>query len=504
MVNNERIKKYLDAGTVLGQVTRARAEEIVRELVSAGDIQRDQAQEWVDNLVERGHKTSEQILDLVRHEVAEQLRKIDGSSLEKLANQVADLLKRSADAGRTRERRHGGPGRQGRQGGPRRSGEHGDGGQEGGDQDHERDHDGGQEGGDQDGEDSQGCDDDRNQDSQEGCDQHGQGGQGGEEVPGDEESAGCPQDRRQEGSRCQQDRRQESPRRQEGKQLSSGSRRRLDTELVRRRLVANRHEAQKAIAAGSVLVAGTQADKAARLVAPDEPIVVQGKPSPFVSRGGQKLAAALTRFGVSPEGRRALDAGASTGGFTDCLLQHGAAQVYAVDVGHGQLDQRLRNDSRVTVLERVNIRTLTPDILLERDPAFEPVSLLTADVSFISLVTVAPALCGPLGRPDAELVLLVKPQFEAGRVIVARGKGVVRDPAVWRTALERVTSALDDAGTGIMGAMVSPLTGPAGNVEFLLHARKAAHGPDVLRGDAVGRLLSDVVDEAASGPQDPS
>jgi 23S rRNA (cytidine1920-2'-O)/16S rRNA (cytidine1409-2'-O)-methyltransferase len=169
--------------------------------------------------------------------------------------------------------------------------------------------------------------------------------------------------------------------------------------------------------------------------------------------------------------------------------------VDAVDVGHGQLDQRLRNDPRVTVLERVNVRTLTPEVLRERDACFEPCSLLTADLSFISLVTVVPALCGPLGRPDAELILLVKPQFEAGRTVVARGKGVVRDPEVWRATLERVTSALHDAGTGIMGAMVSPLTGPAGNVEFLVHARKGVDRDAALD---VGRLLSDAVLEAVS------
>jgi 23S rRNA (cytidine1920-2'-O)/16S rRNA (cytidine1409-2'-O)-methyltransferase len=249
-----------------------------------------------------------------------------------------------------------------------------------------------------------------------------------------------------------------------------------------------------------VLVAGTQADKPARLVAPDEPVVVRGPPAPFVSRGGQKLDAALTRFSVAVEGRRALDAGASTGGFTDCLLQRGAVHVHAVDVGHGQLDQRLRHDARVTVLERVNVRTLTPEVMAEWDPAFEPVSLITADLSFISLVTVVPALCGPLGRAGAALVLLVKPQFEAGRVIVARGKGVVRDPAVWLSALEGVTSALQEAGTGIMGAMVSPLTGPAGNVEFLIHGQKGA-APDqagAAQSADVGRLLTEVVDEAAS------
>jgi 23S rRNA (cytidine1920-2'-O)/16S rRNA (cytidine1409-2'-O)-methyltransferase len=210
-----------------------------------------------------------------------------------------------------------------------------------------------------------------------------------------------------------------------------------------------------------------------------------------------------------------LDAGASTGGFTDCLLQRGAAHVYAVDVGHGQLDQRLRNDARVSVLERVNVRTLTPEVMRERAASFEPCSLVTADLSFISLVTVAPALCGPLSRPDAELILLVKPQFEAGRVVVARGKGVVRDPEVWHTALEGVTSALLNAGTGIMGAMVSPLTGPAGNVEFLVHARKggaADHGAavdsvlDASFDDAkldVGRLLTDAVTEAASRRETP-
>jgi 23S rRNA (cytidine1920-2'-O)/16S rRNA (cytidine1409-2'-O)-methyltransferase len=244
-----------------------------------------------------------------------------------------------------------------------------------------------------------------------------------------------------------------------------------------------------------VLVAGTQADKPARQVAPDEPIVLQGPPQPFVSRGGQKLDAALTRFAVAPLGRRILDAGASTGGFTDCLLQRGASHVYAVDVGHGQLDQRLRHDQRVTVLERVNVRTLTTEILAAADPDFEPCSLVTADLSFISLLTVVPVLCGPIGHPGADLVLLVKPQFEAGRTVVARGRGVVRDPQVWLSTLERVTSALVDAGTGIMGVMVSPLTGPAGNVEFLVHARKGAAADQV---DEVGRLLSETVGEAAS------
>jgi 23S rRNA (cytidine1920-2'-O)/16S rRNA (cytidine1409-2'-O)-methyltransferase len=217
-------------------------------------------------------------------------------------------------------------------------------------------------------------------------------------------------------------------------------------------------------------------------VAPDEAVLLLGPPAPFVSRGGLKLEAALEGFAVPVTGRRVIDAGASTGGFTDCLLQRGAAHVYAVDVGHGQLDQRLRADARVTVLERVNVRTMTPELLREHDPLFEACTLITADLSFISLTTVISNLCGPVGTDDADLVLLVKPQFEAGRAVVARGKGVVRDPEVWIATLTKVLSALQDAGPGIMGVMVSPLTGPAGNIEYLVHARKGemAMGPEAL------------------------
>jgi 23S rRNA (cytidine1920-2'-O)/16S rRNA (cytidine1409-2'-O)-methyltransferase len=240
--------------------------------------------------------------------------------------------------------------------------------------------------------------------------------------------------------------------------------------------VDSRREAQAAVAAGSVLVSGAPAGKAARLVAPDEPVVMLGPPSPFVGRGGLKLAAALHRFPIVVAERRALDAGASTGGFTDCLLQDGAVHVYAVDVGHGQLDPALRGDPRVTVLERTNVRTLTMDDLRAADPAYEPCPLVVADLSFISLRSVVPALTGPVSTPDADLILLVKPQFEAGRAAVSRGKGVIRDPGVWLGALQGVASALDDAGTGIMGAMASPLTGSAGNVEFLVHARKGTPG----------------------------
>jgi 23S rRNA (cytidine1920-2'-O)/16S rRNA (cytidine1409-2'-O)-methyltransferase len=262
---------------------------------------------------------------------------------------------------------------------------------------------------------------------------------------------------------------------------------------VRRGLVDSRQEAQAAVAAGTVLVSGTRAEKSARLVAPDEPVVLLGPPSPYVGRGGLKLAAALDRFPVTVRGRCALDAGASTGGFTDCLLQHGAAHVYAVDVGHGQLHPALRAHADVTVLERTNVRTLTVAELAAVEPAYEPCPLVVADLSFISLRSVVPALTGPVATADADLVLLVKPQFEAGRAAVSRGKGVIRDPALWFSALEGVASALVDAKTGIMGAMVSPLTGSAGNVEFLLHARKGTAGDEA--GEATA-LLTAAVSEA--------
>ncbi len=265
---------------------------------------------------------------------------------------------------------------------------------------------------------------------------------------------------------------------------------------MRRGLAASRQEAQVAIAAGNVLVAGAPADKAARLVGPDEPLVLLGPPAPYVSRGGLKLEAALARFDVVTGGRRALDAGASTGGFTHCLLQRGVERVYAVDVGHGQLDAGLRADDRVVVLERVNVRTLTVAQLETADPEFVPCPLVVADLSFISLRSVLPALCGPVAAPGADLVLLVKPQFEVGRAAVSKGKGVVRDPVLWLGALEGVTSALTAAGTGIVGAMASPLTGAAGNVEFLVHARKDVDETDVMDETDVTDVLAGALAEA--------
>jgi 23S rRNA (cytidine1920-2'-O)/16S rRNA (cytidine1409-2'-O)-methyltransferase len=269
---------------------------------------------------------------------------------------------------------------------------------------------------------------------------------------------------------------------------------------VRRGLAQNRQEAQEAVGAGRVLVAGSVADKASRLVGAGEALVLRGPRPKFVSRGGLKLEAALTRFDLDVAGLTTLDAGASTGGFTDCLLRRGAARVTAVDVGYGQLDQRLRQDPRVLVLERTNIRHLTPEALTSypRPGPWSPVDLLTADLSFISLTLVAPVLAGPLLHPGGTLVLLVKPQFEAGRAEAARGKGVVRDPGIWRRTLGEVASALDGAGAAIMGAMASPVAGPAGNIEFLLWARAGA----APTGAALDQALDDAVAEALAMNRD--
>jgi 23S rRNA (cytidine1920-2'-O)/16S rRNA (cytidine1409-2'-O)-methyltransferase len=241
---------------------------------------------------------------------------------------------------------------------------------------------------------------------------------------------------------------------------------------VRRGLVDSRQRAQAVITAGRVTVGGAPAAKASRLVAPHEAVVVHGPPARFVGRGGEKLDAALEHFAVDVTGLRALDAGASTGGFTDCLLQRGAAQVVAVDVGHGQLHERLRDDPRVRNLERTNVRNLT------RADLDGSVEVVVVDLSFISLATVTPVLVD-VAAPDAAVVALVKPQFEAGRQEASRGRGVITDPAIWRRVLGEVIAAFEDAGAIIMGCMVSPLEGAEGNVEFLLHARAPGGTRDV-------------------------
>ena len=234
-----------------------------------------------------------------------------------------------------------------------------------------------------------------------------------------------------------------------------------------------------------MLAGGVVADKASRLVSPGEPLTIVGPPPAYVSRGGEKLAAALNAFRIDVVGSRALDAGASTGGFTDCLLQRGAASVVAVDVGRGQLHERLRADDRVVVRERTDIRDLNDD---------DRFDVVVADLSFISLRSVAGALT-KLAAPGGDLVVLVKPQFEAGRQAASRGKGVIRDPDLWRQALTDAIGALEAAGAAMMGVMASPLRGADGNAEFLVHLKPA---PGAAPSSGRDERVDEAVAEAAA------
>jgi 23S rRNA (cytidine1920-2'-O)/16S rRNA (cytidine1409-2'-O)-methyltransferase len=252
-------------------------------------------------------------------------------------------------------------------------------------------------------------------------------------------------------------------------------RRRLDAELVRRGLARSREQAVALVESGRVKVNGTVAAKAATQVDAAAPVVVAADTDDpgYASRGGHKLAGAIAAFapdGLRIEGRRALDAGASTGGFTDVLLRAGAREVVAVDVGYGQLDWRLRSDERVIVHDRTNVRELSLDVV------GEPVGLVVADLSFISLKLVLPAL-QHCAAPDADLVLMVKPQFEVGRERLGEG-GVVRDPVLRADAVEDVAAAAAVLGLGVCGVTASPLPGPAGNVEFFLWLRAGAPPAD--------------------------
>jgi 23S rRNA (cytidine1920-2'-O)/16S rRNA (cytidine1409-2'-O)-methyltransferase len=244
------------------------------------------------------------------------------------------------------------------------------------------------------------------------------------------------------------------------------ARRRLDAELVRRGLCASRTEAHRLIDEGRVTVGGAPAPKASRMVAAGDAVEGIGPPRRFVGRGGQKLDAALAEFGVDVSGRRVLDAGASTGGFTDCVLQRGAASVVAVDVGYGQLHERLRADPRVDNRERSNVRELDVESI------GGPVDVVVGDLSFISLTKVADVLLSAV-VDGGDLVLLVKPQFEAGRAEVSKGRGVITDPEVWRRAVDDVVAAFGERGAAKMGEMVSPIHGAEGNTEFLVWLRKA-------------------------------
>jgi 23S rRNA (cytidine1920-2'-O)/16S rRNA (cytidine1409-2'-O)-methyltransferase len=280
---------------------------------------------------------------------------------------------------------------------------------------------------------------------------------------------------------------------------------RLDAELVRRKLFASREQAAAAIAEGRVSVAGQPARKAATAVTADVSIVVRDPDRvEWASRGAHKLLGALEIFtdgsrydpALAVAGRRCLDAGASTGGFTDVLLHAGVASVVAVDVGYGQIIWRLRNDPRVTVVDRTNVRSLTPEQI------GGPVQIVVADLSFISLLVVLPALVGCVeaapGRP-ADFILLVKPQFEVGRERVGRG-GVVRDPQLRADALRQVAGAACELGLRVRGIAPSPLPGPAGNVEYLLWLALVADPADPLPALAGDALEAEIVGQVSRSP----
>ena len=270
-------------------------------------------------------------------------------------------------------------------------------------------------------------------------------------------------------------------------------RQRLDAELVRRGLARSREHAAGLIGEGRVTVAGVRATKSATGVGTDAAIVVREDPSrpDYASRGGHKLAGALDRFepeGLQVAGRRCLDAGASTGGFTDVLLRRGAREVVAVDVGYGQLAWQLRNDDRVRVHDRTHVRDLTPELV------GGPVDLVVGDLSFISLTLVLEPLLG-VTAPDGDLALMVKPQFEVGRERLGKG-GVVRDPDLWVAAVAGVSDAAERLGWGTRAVAPSPLPGPSGNVEFFLWLRR---GPSTLPSADRNRIVRAGTGESAPG-----
>ena len=239
---------------------------------------------------------------------------------------------------------------------------------------------------------------------------------------------------------------------------------RLDKEVLKRGLAETRQKAQGLILAGMVSVDGERVDKAGAQVGDAAVITVSGKDNPYVSRGGLKLKGALDGFGVNPSGFVCADIGASTGGFTDCLLKEGAAKVYAVDVGHGLIDASLKSDPRVVTIERVNVRSMGPEVIGEL------VEMATVDVAFISLRLVLGSIAGVL-KPGGAILALVKPQFEVGRDKVGRG-GIVKDEAERKRAVEEVAAFAKSIGLGVLGEMESPIKGAKGNVEFFLYLRK--------------------------------
>jgi 23S rRNA (cytidine1920-2'-O)/16S rRNA (cytidine1409-2'-O)-methyltransferase len=249
--------------------------------------------------------------------------------------------------------------------------------------------------------------------------------------------------------------------------MSKPKRERADLRVVAAGLAESRARAQALILAGQVVAGDHVVDKPGALIPVDAPLRLKGEAMPFVSRGGLKLARALDHFAIDVRGLDALDVGASTGGFTDCLLQRGAARVCAVDVGYGQLAWKLQQDPRVTSIERTNARNLDPAAL-----PFRP-QIAVCDVSFISLTLILPSLVAAVGPGARPIVALVKPQFEVGKEAVGKG-GVVRDEAQRRAAVDKCCDAAKLLGCEVVGVVESPITGPAGNVEYLLYARSPA------------------------------
>lgn len=261
---------------------------------------------------------------------------------------------------------------------------------------------------------------------------------------------------------------------------------RLDVLTFEKGLAESREKAKAMIMAGEIFVDGIREDKPGSVFDENAAIEKRGRSLAYVSRGGLKLEKAIEAFGVSADGKICMDVGASTGGFTDCMLQRGAAKVYAVDVGYGQLAWSLRNDPRVVVLEKTNARYLDRSIIPE------PVELVSVDVSFISLTLILPAVKGVMAE-DAEAVCLIKPQFEAGREKVGK-KGVVRDPAVHGEVIEKVVSFAGTIGFDVLGLTFSPVKGPEGNIEYLLRIGCA-------RGEApqsavTGQMINNTVSQA--------
>lgn len=269
--------------------------------------------------------------------------------------------------------------------------------------------------------------------------------------------------------------------------MGSSRRRRLDAELVRRGLASSREEARRLIEERSVTVSGAVAERAARAVLPGDALEVRRR-ARFVGRGGEKLEGALDALEVEVAGRRCIDVGASTGGFTDCLLQRGAAGVVAVDVGRAQLHERLRASPRVMSLEGVNVRHL------EVAEAGGPAAVVTADLSFISLRLVMGRLAA-LALPGGDVLLLVKPQFEAGRREASRGRGVIRSPEVWRRVLTEVAGSAVAEGLEPRGVAVAEPPGAEGNAEFFLHCRRPDPSPPSPPGEA-GAAFAAAVDRA--------